>query len=135
MSEILNVGGVHNNGKAELNVGIRGKDFRLALNDDKDEVELKKVNSEKKLNLSVDELHATNMYDKQNIDNMMTGMMTYHGKFANYQAVIDATDAGIIRPKIGWVVYIEVGGGVDINGVSISNNCHMLYNGERWQVL
>lgn len=135
MSEILNVSAVHNNGKPELRVGIRGKEFILSLDIPKNTVVLKNLFTQKKLSFEVDELNATNVYTKEDIDNMINGMMTYHGKYNNYQELLDSADNGTIAPKVGWVVFIVNGGGTDINGVTITNNCHMLYNGERWQVM
>ena len=135
MSEILNVSAVHNNGKPELRVGIRGKEFILSLDTKTNIVRLKNLFTQKKLSFEVDNLIATNVYTKEDIDNMISGMMTYHGKYNSYQELLNSIENGIITPRHGWVVYILNGGGTDINGVAITNNCHLLYNGERWQVM
>ena len=135
MSQILNVSAIHNNGKPELRVGIRGKEFILSLDIAKNVVVLKNLFTQKKLSLEVDEIISTNIYTKDDIDIMISGMMTYHGKYNDYQSVLDAMTAGTIAPKNGWVIFILNGGGSDINGTAITDKCHILYNGERWEVM
>ena len=135
MNEIMNVSAVHNNGKPELRVGIRGKEFFFSLDTKTNTVVLKNLFTQEKLKFDVDEVIASNVYTKAQIDELTSGMMLFKGKYTNYQALLETVSAGIMRPKSGYVVFIVNGGGNDSNGTAITSNCHMIYDGERWQVL
>lgn len=135
MSTILNVGAVHNNGKPELCIGIRGNEFIISLDSENNKITIKKLFTQKKLSLEIDELISTNTYTKDEIDRKYSGMMTYHGNYYSYQDVLDAISNGDITPARGWVVFVVAGGGTDVHGIEIPTNCHMLYNGGGWQIL
>ena len=54
MNETLNAAALHNNGAAELTIGIRGKQFKLILDDKNGKVTLLNPKTQKKLSLDVE---------------------------------------------------------------------------------
>ena len=133
MAEILNIASLHNNGKAELHVGIRGNAFTVKLNDDGKVTFLDK--NQKKASLDIEELTATNMYNKTEVDDFVDGVLSYRGEYTTFRDLTTATTNGDITPRKGWIMHINDAGYADVNGTPIKAHTNVIYTGERWLAL
>lgn len=133
MAEILNVASLHNNGKTELHVGIRNNTFSIKYNDVGDITFSNK--EQKKASLDIENLKATNVYTKEEIDEFVEGIFTYRGEYTTFRDLTNATNNGDIVPRKGWVMHITEAGYADVNGTKITAHSHVVFNGERWIAL
>ena len=126
MAEILNIAGLHNNGKAELIVGIRKNQFTFSRDNESNVVTLKDSITGELLTIN-----NKDTYSKDEINTMLSGIMRYVGQCASF----DLLKTAIPNPVRGMVVAITLPGGKDVDGVPIPAFSHLVYNGEGWKII
>ena len=73
-------------------------------------------------------------YTKSEVDNLLSGIMKYCGRFSTYQKVLMAVYNGYLKVSEGSIVFVSSGGGYDANNNQIAANSHLLYDGTGWVI-
>lgn len=116
---IMNVGGVHDNGVAQLQVGMnKANGFVI------------------KYDSSLGMITITNASTGAilPIVGPSSSPFNFCGQYATYTALQNAVTAGTITPANGDTYSIISAGGTDANGTAITALCNVTYGNSKWFV-
>lgn len=117
---IMNVGGVHNNGEPSLQIGMeKNNGFIISYNSALGAVTIVDSTTGKSLPVIAPE----------------TSPFTFRGQYNTYTALTSAVSAGTITPAAGDTYSIKTAGGTDANGTTITALCNVAYGGGKWYII
>lgn len=117
---IMNVGGVHNNGKPSLQIGMdKNNGFKLYYNSALKAVMIVDAATGKSVPIIAPEASP----------------FTFRGQYSTYSALTSAVSANTITPVAGDTYSIINAGGTDANGTAITALCNVAYGSGKWYVI
>lgn len=117
---IMNVGGVHDNGSPRLQIGMgKNNGFIIEYN-----TSLKMITITDSTTGAVLPILAPT-----------ASPYTFRGQYTSYTALTNAVTSGAVTPTAGDVYSIINAGGTDANGTAITALCNVAYGNGKWYVI
>lgn len=118
---IQNIGGVHNNGMPNLQIGLeKNHGFNISYNSDIDMIMFTDANSGKVLPV---------------LAPSSSSPFNFCGQYKTYNALQNDITSGIINPSNGDTYHILFAGGNDANGNPIKVNTLIAYANGKWFII